>query len=279
MTVALGLSLVLGLLSQAKEPAVDTKDDDAPARLAYMKDSVTRYNVHPIEAGAASFQLVPEPMFRLNNAVSGVKDGAIFLWTGELGRPEAAIQVFRIPNGWWLHEFTSLSTAPLVAESNSAETWRPSRPGLEFKPIPDAPKPAATSEQRLRQMSAMARDFSADDHFESKAWNTLRLLPRPLLRYGKAGAKVEDGALFAFVLGTDPEVFLMLESRAGKDGFEWQYAFAPMTCYQVKASWKGKEVWALPLRLPANDPAGTFYDTVYSKGNEPAGTRANGGPK
>jgi hypothetical protein len=278
MTAALGLSLVLGLLSQAKEPAVDTKDDDAPARLAYMKDSVTPYSVRPIESGAAPFKLQPEPMFRLNNAVSGVKDGAIFLWTGDLGRPEAAIQVFRIPNGWWLHEFTSLSTGPFVTRAGSTVAWRPSRPGLEFKPVPEAPKPGATPEQRLRQMSAMARDFSADDNFESKAWNTLRLLPRPLLRYGKAGAKVEDGALFGFVLGTDPEVFLMLEARPGKDGLEWQYALAPMTCYQVKGSWKGKEVWALPLRLPADDPAGTFYDTVYSKGSE-ADSRSPGGPK
>jgi hypothetical protein len=47
-----------------------------------------------------------------------------------------------------------------------------------------------------------------------------------------------------------------------------------MTCYPVKAwlkgkddvSTKGREVWTLPLRLPADDPAGTFYGTQYSKG-------------
>jgi hypothetical protein len=265
MTPAFGLSLILGLLAQSKEGAADTKEE-AAARLAYMKASVTPLNVHPIETGSASFKLEPEPYFRLNNAVSGVKDGAIFLWLGEVGRPEAAIQVFQIPSGVWLHEFTSLSTDPFVAEAGSTAKWRPSRPGIEFKKVPDSPKPGSTSEQRLRQMSAIARDFSADDHFESKAWNTLRLLPKPLVRYGKAGAKIEDGALFGFVLASDPEVFLMLEARIGKDGLEWQYAFAPMTCYQVKAAWKGKEVWALPLRLPADSPAGTFYDTEYSKG-------------
>ena len=111
----------------------------------------------------------------------------------------------------------------------------------------------------------MAQEFAADDNFEGKAWSTLRLLPKPLTRYGKPGGPVEDGALFSFVLGTDPEVFLMLEARPGKAGFEWQYAFAPMTSYEVKGSWKGKEVWALPWRKNAHDPAGTFYDMVYNR--------------
>ena len=258
MITALNLSLVLGLLAQAK-------DDDAPARLAFMKGSVTPYNVHAIGPGSPSFQLLPEPIFRLNNAVSGVNDGAIFLWLDEVGRPETAVQVFHVPSGAWRHEFTSLSTAPLIAESGSNATWHPSRPGVDFKPVPGAPKPAESAEQRLRQLRALAQDFAADDHFESKTWNALRLLPTPLLRYGKSGAKVEDGALFSFVLASDPEVFLMLEARPGKDGLEWQYAFAPMTCYQVKGSWKGKQTWALPLRLPAEDPNGTFYGTVYSR--------------
>jgi hypothetical protein len=258
MTTALTMILTLGLLTQSK-------DDDAPARLTFMKDSVTPYNIHPLAAGSASFHLQIEPVFRLNNSVSGVKDGAIFLWTNDLGRPEAAVQVFRIASGVWLHEFTSLSTAPFVAEVGSVASWRPARPGLEFKPVPDAPKPSNTPEGRLRQMRAMVQDFSADDHFEGKSWSTLRLLTKPLLRYGKAGAEVEDGALFSFVLGTDPEVFLMLEARLGKEGLEWQYAFAPMTSYQVKGSWKGKETWSLPWRYPAKDPAEVFYDMDYSK--------------
>jgi hypothetical protein len=269
----LPITLTLGLLAQANPPAVP-KDDAAAARLTYMKDSVTPYKVHPTETDAAPFRLEPEPYFRLNNVVSGVKDGAIFLWQGEAGRPEAAIQVFQVPSGLWLHEFTSLSTAPLVAEAGPTPKWRPSRPGVEFKPVPDAPRPGSTPEQRLRQMRAIAERFSAEDHFETKSWNALRLLTKPLVRYGKAGTRVEDGALFGFVLASDPEVFLVIEARAGKNGLEWQYAFAPMTCYPVKAwlkgkddvSTKGREVWTLPLRLPADDPAGTFYGTQYSKG-------------
>ena len=56
-----------------------------------------------------------------------------------------------------------------------------------------------------------------------------------------------DGALFAYVLTTDPEVYLMLEARKGKGGPEWQYAFAS-SVYQVRGKVKGVEVWELPRR-------------------------------
>ena len=40
----------------------------------------------------------------------------------------------------------------------------------------------------------------------------------------------------------------MLEARTGKDGPEWQYAFAPMSTYALKGEFKGAEVWAMPHR-------------------------------
>jgi hypothetical protein len=85
------------------------------------------------------------------------------------------------------------------------------------------------------------------------------LLPTPVARYGKAGAAVLDGALFAFVTGTDPEAFLFIEARAGRDGPEWQYAFAPMTCWELKGSHRGVQVCTAPLREGAADPSRPYY--------------------
>jgi hypothetical protein len=81
-------------------------------------------------------------------------------------------------------------------------------------------------------------------------------------RYGKAGGTPEDGALFAFVLGTDPESFLFIEARPGDSGLEWQYAFAPMTCWALKAEHKGRPVWSLPQRN-SDIPLRTSYSRVY----------------
>jgi hypothetical protein len=239
---------------------------DAAVRLAYMKDSVTPYRIHRTAAGSPLFRLIAEPIFRLDNPVSQVKDSAIFLWTDPAtGRPEATIQMFRAPTGYWIHDWTSLSTGPIVAEVGRRAIWRPT-PGLTFRPVPEAPAPAATPQTRLRQLRAMAEEFAATDDFLRAGWSELRLLPKPWLRYGKVGSGIEDGALFAFAIGTDPEVFLMIESRPDPaGGFRWEYALAPMTSFEVRAFWKGKQVWTLPWRKDSFDPNEPFYDMYYSQ--------------
>ena len=54
-------------------------------------------------------------------ASGNVLEGAIFLWADEVGRPEAAAQMFLLrsairPDGEWHHEFTSLAAGTLHGE-------------------------------------------------------------------------------------------------------------------------------------------------------------------
>src|SRR5262249_3082330 len=156
------------------------------------------------------------------------------------------------PNGLWLHEFVSLSPNALSGQGNGPRTWSPQAPGVVFKAVPGAPRPAETPAQRNRQIRALAREFHATDFFHKQSWTRLRLLPTPVARYGKAGAAITDGAAFAFVTGTDPEAFLFLEARAGANGPEWQYAFAPMTCWELKGAHRAQNVWACPDREGAS---------------------------
>ena len=152
---------------------------------------------------------------------------------------------------------------PDAAEAGPVTLWRP-KPGLEFRPVPEAPA-RGNPREALRQLPAMAEEFTATDDFLGKGWSQLRLLPKPWLRYGKAGSGVDDGALFAFAIGTDPEVFLMIESRPDPSGvLRWEYALAPMTSFEVKAFWKGNQVWTLPWRKMSKDPTDPFYDMQYS---------------
>jgi hypothetical protein len=263
MATTFGLTLMLALAGQMR--AAPPFSEDATVRLAYMKDSVAPYRVHRAGAESPSFRLQADPIFRLDNPVTNVKDSVIFLWIdAETGRPEATIQMFRDPKGIWLQDWTSLSTSPIVAEIGTKTLWQP-KPGVQFRPVPDAPVPAATAPARLRQLRALAEEFSATDDFLGAGWSQLRLLPKPWVRYGKPGSGVEDGALFAFVLGTDPEVVLMIESRPDPAGtLRWQYALAPMTSFEIKASWKGNLVWRLPWRQHCKDTTAPFYDMEYS---------------
>jgi hypothetical protein len=272
LTILASVHLAIALAAQAQVPAGGRATaEEAAGRLKFMKDSLQPY--HLILGGdrSTALKLQEEPVFRMGKqGADNVEEGAIFLWTGEFGRPEAAIQVFQIkdsyyPQGLWIHEFTSLSPVTLTATRNAATRWSPRAPGVVFQTVPGAPRPARSVAQRARQMRELAAGFHASDDFKAKGWTELRLLPTPILRYGESGTTLLDGALFSFVTGTDPEVFLFLEARPGqgRDGPEWQYALAPMTCYAGRGSYRGKAVWELPNRDPARDPFKPFFSKEY----------------
>jgi hypothetical protein len=263
-------SLLLASTLACQVPSGEAGRKAAAERLEFMKDSVKSYTFRDKEGREAAIVLRPEPAFRLGMQGDGVVlEGAIFLWADDVGRPEAAAQVFLAksgarPDGEWLHEFTSLSTSTFMASQAGKPRWMPLVAGVRFQAVPGAPKPGDTPAQRLRQLRALAGEFRAEDDFWGRGWQELRLLPTPIARYGKAGGTPEDGALFAFVLGTDPEAFVFIEARPGADGPEWQYAWAPMTCWGLKAEHKGRPVWSLGRR-----DAGNMFRTFFSRPSQP----------
>lgn len=263
--------LVAGsLVAQATRPQERDKAT-ADARLQFMKTAVAGYKVSLVDSAGTVLKLTTEPAFRLGNQpADNLVDGAVFFWTGAGGKPEAAIQVYQkkdrsYPEGVWVHDFTSLAASPVRAERDGASIWKPSGPGVEYKPIPDAPKPAQTAAQRTRQLNQLAQGFRASDAFKQKGWSELRLLPKPIVRYGSEKSDVLDGALFAFVMGTDTEVFLLLEARSVSGRYVWQYALAPMTVFALKCSYDGRTVWELPDRLPAEDPTKPYFYTNINR--------------
>jgi hypothetical protein len=254
------MPLLLGVLNQAPTPAGDTAAD-LKARLEFMKESMATHEIHALDDRGTRFRLQPDPVLRFTNPVGGSRDGALFLWLDEAGRPVVASQILWNPQQIWAQEFSSLSPSPLIARSPDGRVWNPSRGGVSFQPVPEAARPADTDERRLRQMRQLADGFSAEHNYRGRTWNQLRLLTKPFARYGKPGSEVQDGALFCFAQGTDPEALLMLESRLGRDGPEWQYAFAPMTGFAINASWKGKPIWTKPAEGngSARNPSNTFH--------------------
>ena len=255
----LGLAIIpLLLLGQVPDRIADGRNTP-DERLASMRATLKGYDLAREGDKPVAIQFKVEPAFRVGRQKGNFLDGAIFLWLDDVGRPEAAMEAFLLsepdaPDGKWIHEFTSLSTGPLVAARDGKKRWHPSGPGLEFKPVPDAPKPAESPAARLRQMRAIADDFGAVDDFGGRGWTALRMLTTPIARYGKAGSVPDDGALFAFVEGTDPEVFLFIEVRAG----EWRYALGSMGSWAMKVKHKSREVWNLPRRS-TGDPSGPLY--------------------
>ena len=136
-----------------------------------------------------SFRLQPEPIFRLNNPVSG-RQGRRHLPLGRRGRPARG-------GGPGLPD-PQRRLAPRVHLALDRPVRRRGRlgrvlatrrgPGLEFKPVPDAPRPAATPERGSARSGPWPRTSPPTTISRARRWNTLRLLPKPLARYGKAGA-------------------------------------------------------------------------------------------
>ena len=151
------------------------------------------------------------------------------------------------------HEFGSLSREnTIVVREKTRVVWSPGKAGVEFRDLPGAPAPAEDRAARLRQMKSLAGRFAArltpakigDGNPE-----VLRLLPSPLYRYDLKDAKetnpnLRDGGMFAFVMGTDPEVILLLENVERDGKAVWQYACARATAYAVEASLGDVVVWS-----------------------------------
>jgi hypothetical protein len=156
----------------------------------------------------------------------------------------------------WMHEFQSLSESSFGVDWNGRTVWAPMQAGVTFRLAPEGGPPDNSPVRRLRQMRAVAESFTASVEFqyEGTSHYELRILPRPLHRYGSAEGSVVDGTLWAFVQGTNPEVLLLVETRPAPDStLRWHYAFAAMTSYPAEAKYNGKSVWKVD-RQPIPTP-------------------------
>lgn len=191
-----------------------------------------------------------DPVLRWPNPTRDTSEGSTFIWTFD-GRPEAMADVW-IRGGVPTHAFHSFSKSKLLAMHNGQMIWHPEKPGIEFTQFADAPRPDGSAAKRLGQMKGLARRFTCRIQGR-KDGEELRLLPRPLYRYQTKRSDLLDGALFAFVQGTDPEVMLILEAVRQVDRTAWQYALTRDSGVGLEADLDGKRIWEAPNSAGAAD--------------------------
>ena len=237
--------------------------DEAGERLQFMVESAGEYRVTASGNDETLLTLHEEPLLRFNNTVSGVPDGILVLWTlGE--RPAAFAQVFQTKEGVWIHEAQSVSPVPMQFALKGDVKWSPREAAPAMQTLDGASPPAESPAARLRQMRRLAERFAGTDDFKISPTDTeaerndLRMLPTAVYRYASPDDGIIDGAVFAFVHGTDPEMLLTLEARDDGDQSGWRYALAAMTCWAVQAQLEGAEVWTSPERF-GNSTAGGLY--------------------
>jgi hypothetical protein len=242
------------------QPPGKNDPTEEPTRLNQaIEKSVDWYDVLPEEGAPA---LKPVPVMRWRNVIRGQQGEAMMVVWPHNGRPVAMASIYPWKDKM-NHEFDSLSRGnKLLARDKDRVIWSPETAGVEFKDVPKAPRPAKSAPERLRQMKAIAEGFKATmtgwaaDNSDREA---LRLLPRPLYRYDLANAKepdpkLLDGALFAFVLGTDPEFVLILEAIGTAEDAVWQYACVRATSGGLEVKWADELVWTAPKHPVGKDP-------------------------
>ncbi len=242
MTAAMLLAL---LPAQAGAPPAPNADNAALAKKAL---AVARAEAESwkIAVGERPAEMGKDMLLEWSNPAAGKIYGGLFLWTQE-GLPVAAGAFYRFldPHNHVGTELMALSETPPQGDGGPDRTaWRPDA-GLKREPLADAPKPAATAVGRLTQMRLLAKEFQLEQTPRNTAQKVvLRLLPQPIQRYGNAAKGVTDGAAFAFVNGTDPEVLLLLEA-AGEPA-AWRFACIRVNNIAQVATRKGKTAWSCP---------------------------------
>lgn len=210
-----------------------------------LQESAKTYDIRLATAPPTRIPLHGEPVLRWTNPTRRGGNGAVFLWVAN-GRPEAVASFYQFKYNGLLyedHEFQSLASTALTAESEGRKVWFPSEPGVTLARIPDAPAPASAPAERPRQLRTLASHFKAFIDLPAGKASELRLLPRPLYRFQSDRTDRPDGALFAFVEATDPEVLLLIEAGAEDGVAVWRYGLARMSMAPLHAKFKGKVVW------------------------------------
>ena len=241
----------------AKETAASREGE--PTSLREMIDQgVNQYEVYA--SAEATEPAEPRVAMRWANNARGSEDGITILYIYQ-GRPLAAACLYPWA-GELVHDFQSMSRDKIVARFEGAIVWQPQESPFKFADIADAPAPAETPAQRLRQMKKLAEEFQST-MVGWKADNTdreeLRLLSRPLFRYEPNEGAVVDGAVFAFVMGTDPESLLLIEAVRQDSSPVWKYAFVRRTSGELDGRHRGTVVWTAARYPPSGDPTQPGY--------------------
>jgi hypothetical protein len=250
----------------AQEPGQSSAKKQERKKLDEMKQIARAFQVSVIDnqGHRTPATIAPEPLHRWTDPTREFSGGALWAWRSS-GRP-VAIYGIELYGQSWSHEFVSLSTVPLKADDGPV-WWAPSKAGVKFHEVPDAPAPVADEAGRLRQMRDLARRFSAREFWAGRNY-ALRLLPHPIDRYSDPPSGLLDGTIFTYANGTNPELLLLIEARRQGDGPpRWWYAAARLARAELHLTLGQRDVWTAPLldKDLILNPDETYYTRLTSR--------------
>lgn len=246
-------------------------DDDDTSRIKrwhalYQQRAEALVVTEKQEFNTLKLTLFPKSIQAYSNSVrpDGVH-GTIHIWVNE-GRP-------RMIAGIWsaldekvrtqrnlCYEFHSLSESPLSATLENNLAWAPNEAGVDWIRLKEMSVPAKSRPLRLAQMRQQMSDLRGE---VQSGESELRLLTQPIYRYPETVRGAIDGAIFSFVMGTDPEIFVVMEARVDQPDNEPKWFMAPIrfTGSGLKLMRGDTIIWQRPVwEIFARDK---IYDFLY----------------
>src|SRR5262249_23156927 len=146
-----------GALGQEREVVTNERAE----RLKEMALIAHSIKVFAIDDKGGEIEAVrsDEPLQRWTDPTREFSDGGMWIWRAG-GRPVAVVGIELYQ--YWSLEFVSLSPGLVRGDYQPARVqWKPRQAGASFHPIAGAPEPGKTESVRLRQMQALAHQFTA----------------------------------------------------------------------------------------------------------------------
>ncbi len=220
--------------------ADDAETATSQQRMAGMRQRAEALQLK-IGGTAERLRVGKEPALRYSEPTGTTTDGTLWLWT-QAERPIAVASLFNTPQeGFqWNYELVSLTDSALFVDGRPGWNWRPTANVRKWIIVTE-PEPARSEVARLVQMKELLAKFHAEEDLDGNV-RQLRLLPRPIYRYRCPDEKIEDGAMFAFVFGTNPEALVQIEALADINR-SWRISFARMASPALKVTRDEKAVW------------------------------------
>lgn len=235
---------------QAVEKTDAEKVDELRVR---QREQWTKYYIQKIKDYSFNFEsdsatplkLLPDSKLHYLNTVRGREThGEMFIWTangkcvlaGSILSYDMAENSRRVA-----HEFHSFSEKKIEG-GHSQFPVDMEAPGVKFVEIAGAPAVPKARALRLVQLRRLAKSFEATTLAGGDVVRPLRALNQPIYRYETKEID-DDGAVFAYVTGTDPELLVAIESRPTKDGPKWHFAAARFTDLPITLKYKKVSVW------------------------------------
>ena len=240
------LSLLAFVAFGAFVPAVAGDDrgrDEAAEAEKLCAGELPRWK---LTADGAALDAPKESVLRWTNPSAGRVYGNTYLWLRS-GRPAAVGCLFHNVQPWGTFngELAALTGPKLAATRDDKVMWEPDSE-WRWAAVPGV-TPAATASQRQVQLKALAGEFVVElldtRNVPRGEDQTPRLLPKPLYRYDATLTKTLDGALFAFVVGTDPELLVLIECDTAAAKPEWKFGVARMNRDTIRLKRQGETVW------------------------------------